>query len=1111
MLKRAKDDDGSWNGRKMKHEEHVLERAEMYIGSTKPTKQQHFLGVQVGGKIEIRAKEEQTVPALYAVFDEIIVNAVDHHQRSAGGQFPVRNLKIDVMEDGTVVVYNDGNGIPIEQKNGEWAPTLCVGHLLTSENYDDSKKRLVGGRNGFGAALANIWSKEFALETMWVHPETGKSQLFQQAWKNNMKSVGEPNITSPGRKTGYTRVTFKLDYERFKVKPSSLIRQVLCRRACDIAAITSLTVHFNEVKISLKNYVPNVSKSYPNLYAYGALLGGTNMTYVKLGERWECVVLAISDKEYPLIPSFVNGVRSDEGGPFVEAVEKDFIAQLRKTVKSRTKVDLRKADIKTRVQLIVNAQVVNPEFRTQTKQFCTSKEFGSTPVWAKNDLDRAVRNIYPVVKEIADVKSASRNKRLIGAIQGMALNVPKYEGAKKAGSKKESIQCSIYLTEGDSAKSFVITGFAALPNGRKFNGVFPLKGKPINARKFSATKVLQNTEIQNFMKIVGLQPDVRAVREKLRYGRVVIVTDQDVDGSHIKGLIINFLHRFWPETLRWKDFVCVFHTPLVVVKWGDQKRLFFTRGQYDVWRRGEGAPIRPTSTKYYKGLATSSAEEAKEYFRQKDEHIVPFDHDGPVEEVDRWINIGFSDEKPYKEERRKMVHTHTEPHVDIVTTYPNFVKKELHAFWDEDNGRSLPHVVDGFKVSQRKIFYALRKKKARYPGIRVSQAAAYTSEHTCYEHAEASLSDCMIKMAQPHNNNIPLLKDQGMFGTRLASNDAGSPRYIYTFPTEIGEKVFPPKNDIVLTHLTDGDRTIEPECYVGVIAFLLVNGNHGIGTGVTSDVWSYNPTDIVRITRQCMEGTAMDTIHPWVKDFKGTVEPVRNQDELVGYKVSGVMEKKDDGRVVITELYPGKYLDTYIGWLRDKCEFVTGVETEGTEKTVHLEVTGTFPESREELMKKLRMSTTWYTTHMNAFESVNDEVVLNQYDVHAIVHAHSKVATDIYTKRRLHEIGVLEEDIRQKTEKAYYIQGWVNEAIRAGSGSTEKVKAWMQTGGFHSEDDFKPLRKLPNDNLFEAKIRELEAQTATRRGELETTRAKTPLMMWRADLDAFETYYNNSQ
>jgi len=1099
--------------KKIKHEKHVLTRPENYIGSVKQSTRTEYVGQFVDEKIVLTPRELVTVPGLFSVVDEIVTNATDHFRRSLGSTFPVKNLKITVdATTGSVSVYNDGNGIVVEklkQDDGtmEWGPSLCMGHLLTSENYNDQEKRLVGGRNGFGAALCNIWSTEFAVETLWIDERDGSSHLFNQKWRSNMTVQGICSIKHPKRKSGYTKVSFVLDFPRFGLGAGffPVLEGMLCRRACDMAAATpGLNVYFQNTKLNLKHYV-DVSSQFPPLYSYAAMLGGTRLTYVELGDRWQCVVFA-KEEDFPPVPSFVNGVRCDEGGDFVDVVEKELFSLIRKTVQQKMKVKLHKNDIQSCVGVIVVALLENPAFQTQTKDKCisTPSEFGSIPTWTLKDLTRAMKAVYPVIEEVARAKSIVKNKKMIGAIQGAKLTVPKYEGARKSGTK-ESRKCSLYLVEGDSAKTFVISGFGVI--GREYNGVFPLKGKLINCRKFGINKVMQNKEIQNLMKIIGLQPGVRAIRNKLRYGRICIVTDQDVDGSHIKGLLLNFLHWRWPETLFWEGFVCVFHTPIIVVKWGrGNKREFYTKGQFNEWKTATS--VRNWSAKYYKGLATSSVQEAKGYFRDVESRIVPFDHQSDKAAIDMYINVAFSDDTVHKAERKRMVlsQTGTNTMIEVVRDIPNFVLKELKAFWDDNNKRVLPSIIDGLKESQRKVIFALRKKNTRSEKseLRVSQIAAYTTEVTLYEHGETSLCGTIVGMAQTYvgSNNIPLLKDSGQFGTRCAVKDSGSPRYIHSYLTKYCDLIFPVENDAVLTYIQEGSETIEPYHYVGVVPFLLINGARGIGTGVITNIWPYNPLEVIRITRARMYGHAMGDIRPWYKGFTGTVEPSPN-----GFVASGVVIKHTTEHVTITELYPGKTTEVYVNFLRNQ-SFVNAVEVLGTEETVHLEVYGAFTDTGNALVKTLKLSTELRTTEMWAASRTEEATHLKQFkDIRGIVDLHHAAATEMYNKRRLHEIALLEQDIRTKKEKIYFIQGWVDGVIRAGTGSRAQVVEWMTGGGYASEDEFKRFRQLPNEQLFAEKIAALKVETEKTNAELRSMQETTGLKMWEKELTEFETYY----
>jgi DNA topoisomerase II len=1096
---------------KKSHGDHVLDRPENYIGTVDKTKRSEFLAtIGEDGKLVFSNKEIEVIPALLQIVDEILVNAIDHQRNSMKTKYPVKNVTMDFDKTtGKITIQNDGNGIPIEKKGDEYIGELCFGHLLTSSNYNDKEERLVGGRNGFGAGLTNIWSKEFLLETVWIHPENGNAQQYKQKWSNNMKNKGKPKIKDDKRKNGYTKVSFVPDYERFGIQTSFFptFESLLLRRLCDMAATTMLNVKYNKKKINLKQ-----GRGMSSLAGYGCLIGNTtNVTHTVLGERWECVVLTKPDvEEWPPIPSFVNGVRCDEKGPFCEVAEEKFIAALREKVKKQTKVELKKSEIMKHVGVVVNALIKNPRFSSQTKDKCTTKrsDLGSSPVWKPKDLKKAVNAVYPVIEEVAYAKINKKARRMVGAVKGSRLVIPKYEGAKKAGTKHESIKCSLVLTEGDSAKALATQGFSV--TGRKYFGVFPLKGKLLNTRKEkNPNKIIKNAEIQNLMQIVGLQPGVKADRNKLRYGRIIIFTDQDVDGSHIKGLVLSFLHLQWPETLTWKDFVTVFHTPIIVAKWGrGQKKMFFTKPEFDQWKENEGRTLRFTS-KYYKGLATSNKTEAKEYFSNLERHLIAFNHETNPEEVSSAINIAFSDDNQYKTQRKELVRQKSEMLVDRVTTIPDFVTRELKLFWDDANHRSIPHAIDGLKESQRKVLFSLRKKNCRSENaeLRVAQLAAYTSEHTSYEHGEASLNDAITKMGQTYmgSNNVNLLYPSGMFGTRLGEKDYGSPRYIHTYLAKLSDYIFPPANDCALNFLQDeNNKSIEPEFYVPVIPFALVNGIKGMGVGVSVDICPYNPMDILNKTRECIEKHGMEPFDlvPWFRGFKGRIFLKKEK----SYEVNGVLEKLSNTKLRITELIPGVCLEKYKTFL-ENLEMVRNVYSNGDDVNIDLEVIGQFEnETQPTLMKKLHLISSLSTNNMHALYKQSDSL-FGKFTVHDIVVTHYQQALKTYETRKAHEVACLERDIQEKMEKAYFIKGWVDGIIQPGRGSKFKVIEWMATGNYTSGDEFKSLRRLPNEQLFADKIAELNQAMAVVNQSLRALQQTRPVDIWKQDLDAFEREY----
>ncbi len=427
---------------------------------------------------------------------------------------------------------------------------------------------------------------------------------------------------------------------------------------------------------------------------------------------------------------------------------------------------------------------------------------------------------------------------------GTQVAVPKLEDALHAGHPTRGLQCTLVLTEGDSAKALAIAGLEVV--GREYYGVLPLRGKILNVRVANKSQTLKNEELGNICKALGLsfsetyQDGLEG--RGLRYGKVLLMCDQDHDGSHIKGLVINFFHHFWPHLLARPGFLQQFITPLVKVfpsASGSAPLSFYSMQEYLTWRGrlgdGEGTGDRPGrrwQVKYYKGLGTNTAAEGQAYFKTLQKHLKSFILAQGDEDA---IDLAFS--KARAGDRRDWLAQRYDPEAFIdprqqTVTYGEFVHKELIQFSFSDNQRSIPSVVDGLKPSQRKILFACLKKNLT-TDMKVVQLAGYVAEHTAYHHGEVSLHAAIINMAQDFvgSNNLPLLVPAGQFGTRYqGGQDFASARYIFTRLSPLTRLLFPAADDGHLERLEEDGLQVEPRTFLPVIPFLLVNGAQGIGT-----------------------------------------------------------------------------------------------------------------------------------------------------------------------------------------------------------------------------------------------------------------------------------------
>lgn len=897
---------------KLSQLEHILKRPDTYIGSTEH--QDSLMWVFDEEKEQMIEKTVKIVPGLFKIFDEILVNAADNKIRDPS--MKKIEVKIDV-ENNLIEVKNDGKGIPIEIHDKEqiYIPELIFGNLLTSSNYDDDEKKVTGGRNGYGAKLCNIFSKKFIVETC----DKATEKKYIQTWKDNMGVVGKPKITSQGKKiVEYTKISFEPDLEKFHMESLDKdIVSVLKRRVYDLAGtVKDVAVFLNGTRLKIKNF-----KEYVEMYVKALNLKKLEeghitedemnkkptIIYKKLDDpkakgRWE-IAFGVADNAFNQV-SFVNSIATTSGGTHVTYIADQIVDKINEVLKKKHKqTNIRPFQIRNNIFLFVNCLIENPAFTSQTKEQLSIRrqQFGSDPKVPDDFINSILKTEF--ISKILDVAQANADKALKktdGSKKSRITNHPKLEDANKAGTK-EGYKCTLILTEGDSALSLAVSGLAVV--GRDYYGCFPLRGKMLNVRDASAEQVTRNAEIQAIKQIMGLQhrkkyDDVKS----LRYGRIMIMTDQDTDGSHIKGLIINFLESSFPGLLNIPGFLLEFITPIVKVSISRPNKeilSFYNMPEYESWIENESQNYTWTH-KYYKGLGTSSAEEGREYFSDLDKHLKTFN---ALEDQDKGlIELAFSKSKAddRKEWLRGLVpgtHLDTE-----LTQIPisEFINKELILFSMADNIRSIPSVLDGFKPGQRKIIYGSFKRNLKTE-IKVAQLGGYVSEHTGYHHGEQSLYQTIVGLAQDFvgSNNINILKPNGSFGTRnMGGKDASAPRYIYTELMPITRKIFNPADDPLYTYEEDDGEPVEPTWYLPVIPMVLVNGAEGIGTGWSTSVPQFNPEDIVRNIRKLMNDEEMDEIHPWYKGWEGQLQRI-SADK---YRLFGKIEKLDATTLAITEL-----------------------------------------------------------------------------------------------------------------------------------------------------------------------------------------------------------------
>jgi len=904
--------------------EHILLRPDSYVGSVNKVSQ--VMWVLDSGSSRIVQRPVTFVPGLYKIFDEILVNAADNKQRNSS--MNSLQVTIDVVAN-TISVFNNGLGIPVAHHpvHGVWVPELIFGHLLTSSNYDDSEKKVTGGRNGYGAKLANIFSTRFTVEAA----DGERGLRLTQSWRGNMEGTIGEAVVVPYSGSDFVRVTFSPDLSRFSMASLDTdIVALMSRRVYDMAGVLGkgVSVKLNGLEVPARSF-----GEYVALYALPE--GGGGRTVERAGPRWE-VCATVSDGSFGHV-SFVNGIATSNGGQHVLYIADQLAAAVAEVANKKNKgTDIKPATVRNHLFLFVNCLVDNPAFDSQTKETLTTrpKDFGSLPELSEKFVKAVLASgIVDKVLAWAQFKSVQDLQRVAGGKakpSGRLLDLPKLDDANWAGTAKGG-EATLILTEGDSAKTLAIAGLSVV--GRDRYGVFPLKGKLLNVREASHKSIMGNAEIQAIVKIMGLQYGKQYESTKgLRYGHLMIMSDQDHDGSHIKGLLLNFLHHFWPSLLRVPGFLQEFITPIVKASKGKIFRTFFTLPEYFTWKDAEGGGGKGWAIKYYKGLGTSTALEAKEYFGELGTHVLDFSMDEPMVtgyNANDLIDLAFS--KKRADDRKEWLKkfepgTYVDYGVETMLV-SEFIHKELILFSMADNIRSIPSLADGLKPAQRKVLFACFKRNLK-TDIKVAQLAGYVSEHAAYHHGEASLAATIVGMAQnfPGSNNINLLVPSGQFGTRLmGGKDSASARYIFTRLSSVARALFHPDDDALLTYLDDDGTSIEPASYLPIIPLVLVNGVEGIGTGWSTSIPNHAPKDVIEALRCRIAGKSTPPLRPWYRGHQGAMEAKEGGGGGAFVSMGKATVDASRTTITITELPVGKWTQDYKHML---VEMVTGQKAE---------------------------------------------------------------------------------------------------------------------------------------------------------------------------------------
>lgn len=1100
--------------KKLSQREHILHRSGMYIGSIKKQTEEMWCFKETK---MVKCMIEYS-PGFMKIFDEVLTNALDHSIRDP----TLTTIKVDYnKETGEITIFNNGTGIPVVEHSEHkmYIPELIFGHLLSGSNYDDNEQRLGAGTNGLGCKLTSVYSKKFTVETV----DSENKKKFIQEHSDNMSNKKKAKITSSSVKS-YTKISFVPDYERFNMNGlEDDTISLIDKRCYDCIALTEshVSIYLNGEKLKGKGlsdyikYFVDESKIIYENFKSGQFI-------------WEYAI--VPSEHYEQI-SFVNGNETRNGGKHVDYILYQVTNKLKTLLETKKKLkDVKPNFIKDKLFLFLRSTIVNPTFNSQTKEQLTtpSKDFGVSV----NISDKFIDKIYKssIVEEIVDFcklkESSELTRKTDGTKKNKLYGIPKLEDAAWAGTSK-SESCTLILTEGLSAMTFALWGRSVL--GPEKYGIYPLKGKCINIRDATISQLLNNEELNSIKQIVGLKQNVDYKDTKsLRYGKVMILTDADVDGSHIKALFVNMIHALYPGLIK-LNFITTMKTPIVKATKGKQVVEFFTEQDYNQWKETT-SNVKSYNVKYFKGLGTSKKEDAQDLFKRLD--TLGVDYYYKDSKCDDAILLAFQKDKNVKDQdisctdiRKKWLSNYDKnSYIDLKetkTSYQDLINKELIHFSIYDNLRSIPSLCDGLKPSQRKILYYMLKNNIN-KDIKVAQLSGYISAEMAYHHGEVSLQGAIINMSQNFvgSNNINLLVPEGNFGSRLnGGKDAASPRYIFTRLSQLTSQIYNSYDNSLYNYLSDDNLPIEPEYMLPIIPMVLVNGCEGIATGYSTYIPPYNPNDIIDNLVNLLNDKQMHNMMPFYKGFNGQV--LQTELGTGSYYTKGKWNKLSESKIEITELPVGVWVTQYKEFLETFIEssksttkrkfYFKDVQnmTKDENTGIHFIIEFKTAKDLESLIKtdtlekELKLTKSFSTNNMYLF---NPNLILTKYNTpQDIIQEYYSIRLDFYEKRRIYIIQKLTEELKVLESKIRFIEEYIDGTLDINKKSKDYTIDLLNKRKYHkvpsSGCDYDYLIQLPIVSFTSDKIKDLTNTRDKKLDELNYYKTKCDKDLWKIDLE----------
>ena len=572
--------------------EHILERPNMYIGSSNVNTYNEYV---IDGDVIVK-KDIEYIQGLLKIINEIIDNSVDVAIKTDFNKCD----KIDVVVTDTYVqVTDNGTGIPVKKNDeGEYLPFVCWGYAMSGSNFDDDGNRKHIGMNGVGSYCTNVWSKKFTGIS-----DDGENR-YEITFKDNASSYVDTVKKSQSR--GVT-VKFYPDLDRFGITEiDSIYSQIIKLRLINLnMCFPKITFTFNGSKIKFKNfdeYLKMFNKPYESYICDDYLIA----------------VMPSDDYEQY---SFVNGLYTKDGGTHVDYVS-EYISNGIKDKLSKKYKDLKKSDIKNKLKIVVFIKNFNnAKFNSQTKEKLTNTISEIKNIIGELDIKKILKNeniINPII-DIFKIKEEYKRKQELKQIE----KTKKIKSDKYFPATKDAKY--LMICEGESALGSLMPSF-----GLSQCGYYVLKGKPLNVWSASQQKFTANKELSTLYSIIKNES----------YQKIVFATDEDLDGLHIRALLSGFVHKYLPG---YELRVGVLHTPIVAFFKNEKiHRWIYSLSEKLECKKGE-------KSFYFKGLGSWEKSDLQHVIETDglDRMIITVDFKDADTSLSEWLGDDSTPRKKY--------------------------------------------------------------------------------------------------------------------------------------------------------------------------------------------------------------------------------------------------------------------------------------------------------------------------------------------------------------------------------------------------------------------------------------------------------------------------------